>query len=260
MRKTLERNLKSGIFASRWLLAPFYAGLSLSLLLLLITFLREFLHFIPEALDSSPSYVIVTVLSLVDIVMVANLVLLIVFAGYEIFVSKIDISDNEDRPDWMGLVSFSDLKIKLMGTIVAISGIELLKTFVNIKGHDQTRLTCGSALTSPSSYPGVLFALMDRICERAWRMPGDAFADARKTPQSPGESTQVSHDAKRARMSSARGDLFEPAKLCFMQLRDLDQPRQWHAHIASLPQHLPAAPSRPRRRCAAFFSLFAPER
>ena len=158
MKKTIERNLESGIFASRWLLAPFYAGLSVSLLLLLITFLREFIDFIPEALHSSPSYVIVTVLSLVDIVMVANLVLLIVFAGYEIFVSKIDTSDSEDRPDWMGLVSFSDLKIKLMGTIVAISGIELLKTFVNIKAHEQSEIylrigcTCIRALRDGSDF------------------------------------------------------------------------------------------------------------
>ena len=72
MRKTIEHNLKSGIFASRWLLAPFYAGLSISLLLLLMTFFREFMEFIPSALHSEPSYVIVTVLSLVDIVMVAE--------------------------------------------------------------------------------------------------------------------------------------------------------------------------------------------
>ncbi len=163
MKKTIERNLESGIFASRWLLAPFYAGLSLSLALLLWTFTREFIEFIPEALHANPNTVIVTVLSLVDIVMVANLVLLIVFAGYEIFVSKIDTSDSEDRPDWMGLVSFADLKIKLMGTIVAISGIELLKTFVNIKAHDQSEIYLRIGLHLTFVVSGVLFALMDRI-------------------------------------------------------------------------------------------------
>jgi uncharacterized protein (TIGR00645 family) len=175
MRKTLERNLESGIFASRWLLAPFYAGLSLSLLLLLFTFLREFIEFIPEALHSSPSYVIVTVLSLVDIVMVANLVLLIVFAGYEIFVSKIDTSDSEDRPDWMGLVSFADLKIKLMGTIVAISGIELLKTFVNIKAHEQSEIYLRIGLHLTFVVSGVLFALMDRISGGHEPAPADVL-------------------------------------------------------------------------------------
>ncbi len=163
MKKTIETNLEAGIFASRWLLAPFYAGLSISLILLLITFVREFVDFVPEALHSSPSYVIVTVLSLVDIVMVANLVLLIVFAGYEIFVSKINTSNSEDRPDWMGLVSFSDLKIKLMGTIVAISGIELLKTFVNIKAHEQSEIYLRIGLHLTFVVSGVLFAIMDRI-------------------------------------------------------------------------------------------------
>ncbi len=91
---------EAGIFASRWLLAPFYGGLTLSLLLLLITFAREFIEFVPEALHATPNNVIVTVLSLVDIVMVANLILLIVFAGYEIFVSKIDTSNHESAaPD-----------------------------------------------------------------------------------------------------------------------------------------------------------------
>jgi uncharacterized protein (TIGR00645 family) len=161
--KGVERNLEAGIFASRWLLAPFYVGLSISLVLLLITFVKEFIEFIPEALHAAPSTVIVTVLSLVDIVMVSNLVLLIIFAGYEIFISKIDTSNHEDRPDWMGLVSFSDLKIKLMGTIVAISGIELLKTFVNIKAHETNEIYLRIGLHLTFVVSGVLFALMDRL-------------------------------------------------------------------------------------------------
>lgn len=161
--KRIERSFEAGIFASRWLLAPFYGGLTLSLVLLLITFAREFIEFAPEALHATPNNVIVTVLSLVDIVMVANLILLIIFAGYEIFVSKIDTSNHEDRPDWMGIVSFSDLKIKLMGTIVAISGIELLKTFVNIKAHEQSEIYLRIALHLTFVVSGVLFAVMDRL-------------------------------------------------------------------------------------------------
>ena len=180
--KTIERNLESGIFASRWILAPFYAGLSISLMVLLLTFLREFLEFVPEALHSNPNTVIVTVLSLVDIVMVANLVLLIVFAGYEIFVSKIDTSNSEDRPDWMGLVSFSDLKIKLMGTIVAISGIELLKTFVNIKAHEPNEIYLRIGLHLTFVVSGVLFALMDRISSGHEAVPGDVLPNHVRPP------------------------------------------------------------------------------
>ena len=102
--------------------------------------------------------------------------LLIVFAGYEIFVSKIDTSNSEDRPDWMGLVSFSDLKIKLMGTIVAISGIELLKTFVNIKAHEQSEIYLRIGLHLTFVVSGVLFAVMDRISGGHEQVPGDATA------------------------------------------------------------------------------------
>jgi uncharacterized protein (TIGR00645 family) len=192
MRRRIEHNLEAGIFASRWLLAPFYAGLSLSLALLLITFVREFVEFIPEALHSSPSYVIVTVLSLVDVVMVANLVLIIVFAGYEIFVSKIDTSDSEDRPDWMGLVSFSDLKIKLMGTIVAISGIELLKTFVNIKAHEPNEIYMRIGLHLAFVVSGVLFAVMDRISSGHEAVPGDVSPNYEKNG-SPQAAVPMTH-------------------------------------------------------------------
>jgi len=163
--KRIENALESGIFASRWLLAPFYLGLVVSLALLLVTFVREFVKFAPDVLNAETGKVIVTVLSLVDIVMVANLVLIIVFAGYEIFVSKMHITDHEDRPDWMGHITFSDLKIKLMGTIVAISGIELLKTFVNIKNVNQEEIIWRLVLHLTFVVSGVLFAMMDRLSE-----------------------------------------------------------------------------------------------
>ena len=160
---SIEKGLESGLFTSRWLLAPFYVGLSFSLLLLLLTFLKEFVVFIPEAIGAPPGTVIVTVLSLVDLVMVANLVLLVIFAGYENFVSKIDTSNHEDRPDWMGVVTFSDLKIKLMGTIVAISAIDLLKTFINVKAHEADEIAWRIGLHLTFVVSGVLFALMDRL-------------------------------------------------------------------------------------------------
>jgi uncharacterized protein (TIGR00645 family) len=162
----LERQLESGIFSSRWLLAPFYTGLILSMLLLLMTFVKELIEFLPVALGAKSGEVIVTVLSLVDIVMVANLVLLIVFAGYENFVSKIDTSGHVDRPDWMGLVTFSDLKIKLMGTIVAISGIDLLKTFINVKLYPADEIAWRIGLHLTFVVSGVLFALMDHLAAK----------------------------------------------------------------------------------------------
>lgn len=161
--KSIERRLEGAIFASRWLLAPFYFGLVLSLALLLLAFIKELAVFLPTALTAKSGTVIVTVLALVDIVMVANLILVVVFAGYENFVSKIDTTDHEDRPEWMGLVSFSDLKIKLMGTIVAISGIDLLKTFINIGAYTTDQITWRIILHLTFVTSGVLFAIMDRL-------------------------------------------------------------------------------------------------
>jgi len=101
--------------------------------------------------------------TLVDVALVANLLLIIIFAGYENFVSKINTGDSEDRPDWMGHVSFSDLKLKVIGSIVAISGIELLKAFVNIEAYTNQQLGWKVGLHMAFVVSGVMFALMDKL-------------------------------------------------------------------------------------------------
>lgn len=161
----IEKGLESLIFNSRWLLAPFYIGLVLALGLLLMLFIREFIHFAPQAFNASGSEVIIGVLSLIDVVMVANLLIIIVFAGYENFVSQIETGAHEDRPSWMGHVGFSELKMKLIGSIVAISGIELLRAFMHMGteaiNNEQMAWKVGIHLTFVIT--GVLFAVGDRI-------------------------------------------------------------------------------------------------
>lgn len=164
--KKIEHKMEIAIFESRWLLAPFYFGLVLCMVLLLIAFMRDLFNFFPNALGAKTGDVIIIVLSLVDIVMVSNLILLVIFAGYENFVSKINTSDHEDRPEWMGTVTFSDLKIKLMGTIVAISGIDLLKSFLNVKAYTDTEIAWRVGLHLTFVTSGLLFALMDRMSHR----------------------------------------------------------------------------------------------
>ena len=127
-----ERRLESIIFQSRWLLAPLYLGLVLSILVLLGKFVKEFLHLIPMVVSGDSGNVIVGVLSLVDIVMIANLLVLIIFAGYENFVSKLDLKGHEDVPDWLGHIDINGLTLKLITSIVAISSIQLLKSFYNV--------------------------------------------------------------------------------------------------------------------------------
>ena len=135
--KRIEQFLELVIFSSRWLLAPFYLGLVLAIALLLVKFVKEFIHFVPLVFNAEAGEVIIGLLSLIDVVMIANLVLIIVLAGYENFVSRIDTGNHEDRPNWMGHVGFAELKMKLIGSIVAISGIELLKAFMYVESPDQ---------------------------------------------------------------------------------------------------------------------------
>jgi uncharacterized protein (TIGR00645 family) len=180
--KKIEDLLEGLIFNSRWLLAPFYVGLVLGIAMLLVKFIQEFLHSIPDLLTMSESTFVLKLLTLVDISLVANLLLIIIFSGYENFVSKINTAGHEDRPEWMGKVDFSGLKVKVIASIVAISAIELLKTFVNV-GALITDMSAEQA-TTPWQWSaadmaiawkvgihviliisGVLFALMDRIAE-----------------------------------------------------------------------------------------------
>ena len=166
--KKIEHLLEHFMFNSRWLLVPFYIGLIAAVGLLLVKFAKAFVALLPVVFNGEGGTALLGILTLVDISLVANLLLIIIFAGYENFVSKIDTGDNEDRPDWMGHVSFSDLKLKLIGSIVAISGIELLKYFINVKevlaqpnGNQQLAWLVGIHLTLVFS--GVMFALMDKI-------------------------------------------------------------------------------------------------
>jgi len=161
--KSLERVLEQFMFGSRWLLAPLYVGLVLAIILLLIKFAKEFFLLSSGIFQAPSGDVIIGILSLIDITLIANLLIIIVYAGYENFVSKMHTGDHEDRPDWMGHVDFSDLKIKVIGSIAAISAIELLKAFMNAEGLTNAQLgwKVGIHLTFVAS--GVLFALMDRL-------------------------------------------------------------------------------------------------
>jgi len=167
MSNPIERILEETIFRSRWLLAPFYLGLIVSIALLLIKFIQDLGHLTIHILDWSEAEVVIHILTLVDLSLVGSLLLMIVFSGYEIFVSKIDVGSHEDRPDWMGKVDFSGLKLKVIGAIVAISAIELLKTFVNIPAEptdsEITVLMWKVIIHMAFVMSGVLFAIMDKI-------------------------------------------------------------------------------------------------
>lgn len=125
---TIERAL----FASRWLVVPFYFGLLLSLLMLFVIFVKGLLSYLPRLLLLDLDTVILATLALIDIALVANLVVIVVLASYEMMVSRIDTE--AERPGWMGALGFGDVKLKLFSSIVAISGIQLLKLFMGLGG------------------------------------------------------------------------------------------------------------------------------
>lgn len=166
MLKKIENTLEGLIFNSRWLLAPFYIGLVGAVILMMVKFVQEFIHVAPHILDSSEGEAILAILTLVDMSLVANLLLIIILSGYENFVSKIDAAGHEDKPDWMGKMDFSSLKQKLIASIVAISAIELLKVFINIdKVLDERTLRWKVGIHITLVISGVLFAVMDRLSE-----------------------------------------------------------------------------------------------
>ena len=173
-RNQIEKLIEGVLFQSRWLLAPFYLGLVLSLVLLLAAFVGELVHALPQALDIThvdPEKVILAVLGLIDLSLAGNLVVIVIFSGYENFVSKINTENHEDRPDWMGTLDFSGLKMKLIGSIVAISAISLLRAFMTLSEADapidEGRLRWMLFLHLTFVASGLLFAVMDYIGNRA---------------------------------------------------------------------------------------------
>ncbi len=163
----IEELMEAAIFKSRWLLAPFYLGLVISIILLFVKFIQELWHMSIHVLDMTESDMIVGILALIDMSLVGSLLLMIIFSGYEIFVSKIDVADHEDRPGWMGKVDFSGLKLKVIGAIVAISAIDLLKVFMNIpaeiSAEGENAVMWKVIIHMSFVVSGVMFALMDKI-------------------------------------------------------------------------------------------------
>jgi uncharacterized protein (TIGR00645 family) len=167
MQKSLmekaEWILESLIFSSRWILAPFYLGLAASLIVLLVKFMAELWHMASHAFTSTESDVILGVLSLVDLTLTGSLLIIVIFSGFENFVSKIDHSGHRDWPEWMGTIDFGALKLKLLSSIVAISAIQLLKQFMSIKDVSEREIFWLVIIHVVFVTSSVLLALSDRI-------------------------------------------------------------------------------------------------
>ncbi len=163
----IERALEKFLFASRWLLAPFYVALVVSLFGLLIKAAQELWHFMSHAFAASESDVILGVLSLIDLTLTGSLIIIVIFSGYENFVSKIDESEHRDWPEWMGKIDFTGLKLKLLSSIVAISGIQLLKTFMNVKNVSDRDIMWSVIIHMVFVISGIILAWTDKISGEA---------------------------------------------------------------------------------------------
>ncbi|WII48238.1 TIGR00645 family protein [Klebsiella pneumoniae] len=136
----MERFLENAIYASRWLLAPVYFGLSLGLIALTIKFFQEIFHILPHIFSVSESDMILTLLSLVDMTLVGGLLVMVMFSGYENFVSQLDINEGKEKLSWLGKMDATSLKNKVAASIVAISSIHLLRVFMDAKNVPDNKL------------------------------------------------------------------------------------------------------------------------
>ncbi|MGE7994246.1 TIGR00645 family protein [Pseudomonas sp. NPDC089554] len=127
----MERILENAMYASRWLLAPIYFGLSLGLLALALKFFQEVFHILPNVFALSEADLILVILSLIDMSLVGGLLVMVMISGYENFVSQLDIDDNKEKLSWLGKMDSSSLKMKVAASIVAISSIHLLRVFMD---------------------------------------------------------------------------------------------------------------------------------
>jgi uncharacterized protein (TIGR00645 family) len=166
-----ERLLELWLYRSRWLLAPIYVGLVVALGALVVVFVEEVVEALASLVHLNPREAIIASLSMVDLSLTANLMVIVIFSGYENFVAKMDIDENGKGPTWMGAIDFTGLKVKLIASIIAISTVALLRAFVRMAEGDLEIsehvlfLLVGLHLVFLAS--GVLLALMDLIASQA---------------------------------------------------------------------------------------------
>jgi uncharacterized protein (TIGR00645 family) len=163
----LEKFVERTLFASRWLLAPMYLGLSLALVTLSIKFFIELFHSLTHVIELSEADVVLSLLGLVDLTLVAGLVVMVMFSGYENFVSRIDLTGEGDKLGWLGKLDAGTLKLKVAASIVAISSIHLLRVFMDANKISNDKLLWFVIIHMTFVFSAVLLGVLDRMTARA---------------------------------------------------------------------------------------------
>jgi len=159
MEKILERTM----YASRWILAPIYLGLSIAIFLLGIKFFEELIHVVPIILSMSETDLVLVILSLIDMALVGGLLVMVMFSGYENFVSQLDIEGDTEKLNWLGKMDSSSLKNKVAASIVAISSIHLLQIFMEVQAIENDKIFWYMALHMTFVVSAFAMGYLDKI-------------------------------------------------------------------------------------------------
>jgi uncharacterized protein (TIGR00645 family) len=163
----IERAVERLFFASRWLLAPIYLGLAVALVVLGIQFFEELFHAFHQVLATGDEAVaeadiVLTLLALVDLALVAGLIVMVMFSGYENFVSKLETGGGE-KLEWLGKLDAGSLKLKVAASIVAISSIHLLRKFMEVSSTDNDKLLWYVVIHMTFVFSALLMGVLDYV-------------------------------------------------------------------------------------------------
>jgi uncharacterized protein (TIGR00645 family) len=159
----IEKFVERMLYASRWLLAPIYLGLALALLALGVKFFQEAFHLLGTIVSASEADLVLTVLALVDLALVASLLVMVMFSGYENFVSQIDVNAGGEKLAWLGKLDAGTLKIKVASSIVAISSIHLLRAFMDAQKIANDKLLWYVIIHLTFVVSAVMLGVLDKL-------------------------------------------------------------------------------------------------
>jgi uncharacterized protein (TIGR00645 family) len=159
----MERFIEKILYRSRWLLAPMYLGLAALLIFLTVGFVVDLVHLVPHVLDLSEKDSILSALSLIDLVLVASLVVMVIISGYENFVSRMDLDEDEERLSWVGKLDAGTLKLKVASSIVAISAVHLLEAFMNATNISNAKLMWMTLIHLAFVLSALLMTVIERM-------------------------------------------------------------------------------------------------
>ena len=162
MPRSLEHAIERAMFASRWLLAPLYIGLALCLVALGLKFFQEAFHLLTHTLEMNEKDIVLRVLGLIDLGLVGSLIVMVMFSGYENFVSKID-ADGTETLGWLGKLDAGTLKLKVAASIVAISSIHLLGVFMQADQVDNGKIMWYALLHLTFVVSALLLGVLDKM-------------------------------------------------------------------------------------------------